>query len=80
MPNDFDAPSDTPVAKALEGRGLAPRPSPLLEPGDYYDLLAPPVESIDLWETRCYPRRGDGKTELSFRRLFLVAVAPQRND
>jgi trans-aconitate 2-methyltransferase len=54
MPNNFDAPTHTAVAEALAGQGLLPRPSPLLEPAAYYDLLAPRARSLDLWETRYY--------------------------
>ncbi len=37
-----------PWSDTLRGVGSAP---PVLEPGDYYDLLRPHVASLDIWET-----------------------------
>jgi trans-aconitate 2-methyltransferase len=125
MPRMFTAPSHTLVADAARSgpwrAALEPllRPSPVSEPGFYYDLLAPRAAAVDIWETEylhvlegddpvkewfkgswlaqfldvldepersefeacyarlvaaAYPRRGDGRTLLPFRRLFIVAI------
>lgn len=57
MPRNFAAPSHTSITEtALSGSWrpvLEPllRPSPVAEPAFYYDLLAPLVASLDIWET-----------------------------
>jgi trans-aconitate 2-methyltransferase len=57
MPRNFAAPSHTLITEtALAGPWrpvLEPllRPSPVAEPGFYYDLLAPRTASLDIWET-----------------------------
>lgn len=40
--------ADGPWAETLRGAGSAP---PVLEPGDYWDLLRPHVAGLDIWET-----------------------------
>jgi trans-aconitate 2-methyltransferase len=126
IPRNFGAPSHTSITEtALRGpwrSRLEPllRPSPVAEPGFYYDLLAPLAASLDIWETEylqvlegenpvkewtkgtwlspllaaldepersrfeaayaeqvaaAYPPRGDGKTLVPFRRMFLIATA-----
>jgi trans-aconitate 2-methyltransferase len=57
IPRNFGAPSHTSITDAaLAGpwrRVLEPllRPSPVAEPGFYYDLLAPLAANLDIWET-----------------------------
>ena len=57
IPRNFSAPSHTSITdSALAGpwrNTLEPllRPSPVAEPGFYYDLLAPLARSLDIWET-----------------------------
>jgi trans-aconitate 2-methyltransferase len=57
MPRNFAAPSHTAItAAALAGpwrRALEPllRPAPVAAPEFYYDLLAPRVAALDIWET-----------------------------
>lgn len=57
MPRNFSAPSHTSITKAaLEGPWRATlepllRPTPTAEPAFYYDVLAPLVQSLDIWET-----------------------------
>ena len=57
MPRNFDAPTHTLVADAARSgpwrERLEPmlRPSPVHEPGFYYDLLAPRAAGLDIWET-----------------------------
>jgi trans-aconitate 2-methyltransferase len=99
--------------------------NPVLEPAQYYDLLAPQAAALDLWETEyqhvlegenpvlqwfmgslltpvleklkgddrdsfirlygdkvaaAYPRRADGRTLLTMRRIFIVATRRQGAD
>jgi trans-aconitate 2-methyltransferase len=57
MPRNFGAPSHTLISEAARGgpwrATLEPllRPAPVAEPAVYYDLLAPLVSSLDIWET-----------------------------
>ena len=44
----YSVAADGPWAEALRGVGSAP---PVLEPGDYWDLLRPHVAALDIWET-----------------------------
>ena len=57
LPRNFSAPSHTSISEAAR-RGpwratLEPllRPDPVAEPAFYYDLLAPRVAALDMWET-----------------------------
>jgi trans-aconitate 2-methyltransferase len=57
MPRNFSAPSHTSIAEAARGgpwrARLEPllRPAPVAEPAFYFDLLAPRVAELDIWET-----------------------------
>ncbi len=57
MPRNFGAPSHALIAEAVRGgpwrKVLEPllRPAPVLEPGWYFDLLAPHAAALDIWET-----------------------------
>ena len=57
MPRNFGAPSHALIAEAVRGgpwrEVLEPllRPAPVLEPGWYFDLLAPHAAALDIWET-----------------------------
>jgi trans-aconitate 2-methyltransferase len=57
MPRNFSAPSHTAIAEAARSgpwrARLAPllRPAPVAEPAFYFDLLAPRVAALDIWET-----------------------------
>ncbi|HKZ06389.1 MAG TPA: methyltransferase domain-containing protein, partial [Methylomirabilota bacterium] len=57
MPRNFSAPSHTSIAEAARSgpwrARLEPllRPSPVAEPAFYFDLLAPRVAELDIWET-----------------------------
>jgi len=57
IPRNFGAPSHTSITEtALNGPWRAQlepllRPSPVAEPGFYYDLLAPLAAKLDIWET-----------------------------
>ena len=57
MPRNFSAPSHTSIAEAARsGRWRARlepllRPAPVAEPAFYFDLLAPRVAELDIWET-----------------------------
>ena len=57
MPRNFGAPSHTLISEAARGgpwrATLEPllRPAPVAEPAVYYDLLAPLVSTLDIWET-----------------------------
>jgi trans-aconitate 2-methyltransferase len=57
MPRNFNAPTHTLVADAARmgpwRDRLEPmlRPSPVADPGFYYDLLAPRTAALDIWET-----------------------------
>ena len=44
----YEVASRGPWAESLRGVGSAP---PVLEPGDYWDLLRPRVATLDIWET-----------------------------
>jgi trans-aconitate 2-methyltransferase len=57
MPRNFSAPSHTAIAEAARSgpwrARLEPllRPAPVAEPAFYFDLLAPRVAALDIWET-----------------------------
>ena len=57
MPRNFSAPSHTSIAEAARSgpwrARLEPllRPAPVGEPAFYFDLLAPRVAELDIWET-----------------------------
>jgi trans-aconitate 2-methyltransferase len=57
MPRNFSAPSHTSIAEAARSgpwrERLEPllRPAPVAEPAFYFDLLAPRVGELDIWET-----------------------------
>ena len=57
MPRNFSAPSHTSIAEAARSgpwrARLEPllRPAPVAEPAFYFDLLAPRVAELDIWET-----------------------------
>jgi trans-aconitate 2-methyltransferase len=57
MPRNFSAPSHTSIAEAARSgpwrTRLEPllRPSPVADPAVYFDLLAPRVAELDIWET-----------------------------
>jgi trans-aconitate 2-methyltransferase len=57
MPRNFSAPSHTSIAEAARSgpwrARLEPllRPSPVADPAFYFDLLAPRVAELDIWET-----------------------------
>jgi trans-aconitate 2-methyltransferase len=57
MPRNFSAPSHTALAEAARSgpwrARLEPllRPAPVAEPAFYFDLLAPRVAALDIWET-----------------------------
>ena len=57
MPRNFSAPSHTAIAEAARSgpwrARLEPllRPAPVAEPAFYFDLLAPRVATLDIWET-----------------------------
>ena len=57
MPRNFDAPSHTLIAQVVRAgpwrARLEPllRPSPVAAPDFYYDVLAPLVARLDIWET-----------------------------
>lgn len=57
MPRNFSAPSHTAIAEAARSgpwrARLEPllRPAPVAEPAFYFDLLAPRVAELDIWET-----------------------------
>jgi trans-aconitate 2-methyltransferase len=57
MPRNFGAPSHTLIAEAARDgpwrEVLEPllRPAPVLDPGWYFDLLAPRAAALDIWET-----------------------------
>jgi len=57
LPRNFGAPSHTAIAEAVRSgpwrARLEPllRPSPVAEPAVYFDLLAPRVAALDMWET-----------------------------
>ena len=57
MPRNFEAPSHTAISEAaLAGPWRTRlesllRPAPVAEPDFYYDVLAPKVASLDIWET-----------------------------
>lgn len=57
MPRNFSAPSHTAIAEAARSgpwwARLEPllRPSPVADPAVYFDLLAPRVAELDIWET-----------------------------
>jgi trans-aconitate 2-methyltransferase len=57
MPRNFDAPSHTLIADTVRGGPWRARLEPLLQPSPvaapdfYYDLLAPRVARLDIWET-----------------------------
>lgn len=60
MPRNFSAPSHTSIAEAARSgpwrTRLEPllRPSPVADPAVYFDLLAPRVAELDIWETEYY--------------------------
>jgi trans-aconitate 2-methyltransferase len=57
MPRNFSAPSHTAIAEAARSgpwrTRLEPllRPAPVADPAFYFDLLAPRVAALDIWET-----------------------------
>jgi trans-aconitate 2-methyltransferase len=57
MPRNFSAPSHTAIAEAARSgpwrTRLEPllRPAPVADPAFYFDLLAPRVATVDIWET-----------------------------
>lgn len=57
MPNNFAAATHTSIAEALRAANLyeraesALRPSPVLPPEAYFDLLAPRCQPVDIWQT-----------------------------
>ena len=57
MPRNFGAPSHTAITAVAQAgpwrERLAPRlrPAPVQEPGFYFDVLAPRVAELDMWET-----------------------------
>jgi trans-aconitate 2-methyltransferase len=57
MPHNFSGPSHTAIAQAARSESwrtkLEPllRPPPVAEPSFYFDLLAPRVAALDIWET-----------------------------
>ena len=57
MPRNFSAPSHTAIAEAARSgpwrARLEPllRPAPVADPAFYFDLLAPRVADLDIWET-----------------------------
>ncbi|MBI4201743.1 MAG: methyltransferase domain-containing protein [Chloroflexi bacterium] len=60
MPQNFSAPSHTPITEVIQSgpwrQRLEPlhRPHPTLEADTYYTILRPHVASLDIWETTYY--------------------------
>jgi trans-aconitate 2-methyltransferase len=91
MPRNFGAPSHTLIAETVRGGPWRARLEPLLQPSPvappdvYYDILAPRVAQLDIWETE-YLQVLEGVdpvkewTKGTWLKQFLDALAePQRS-
>jgi trans-aconitate 2-methyltransferase len=87
MPRNFSAPSHTAIAEAVRAGAWKAKlepllgPAPVEEPRYYYELLAPRLRTLDVWETE-YLQVLEGEdpvkewTKGTWLKPFLDALAP----